>query len=581
MIISFDRETDMAEVFEHLSRKIDFSKYLHSPARLLDIINSFESKDITMIVENDYVDKQYRDSYYYHFSQKFDDFERNCVRLSFFIGFENSGGCSGWEIFKNLSTEDLEKLFIGTVVLRPLIVGNIGRTLLDPHKLNINGYVRTCKFDTTIYGKRLKVNAFPFCSQDSEVSVCAETALFNLLQYFGESYSQHRVYMPSEISQLVENETAVERVLPSDGLNDDAIARVLLKAHLSPRSYDYKKSDFDDILYAYAESAIPFILNIPCHSVIVVGHGKINDRKTRMKRSSNREKIDDVNYYYLNTSKLIDEYIIMDDNKTPYSLLSIDQLTAECYLKFCGDGNGQNGAENELKLLKNQKKIKKIKSEHNSMIVPLYHRIFIDAACAKKIFCNLFLKDARFIKHLRMTYSDDQKTWGGNRKNPFVWRMYLTTARSFKAFKMKNASNEGQREHYISMSLPHFIWVMEIGTVDTYRVGKARVEIVLDATSSEKSKTRGILSVGYKNHYVYVPEVFSDYSVYQQLLEEVKEKNKSENFGNLKWHFFQNAYISKIMDLLYSSNEAENETPLFDDSFVMFSESNLKEIKKR
>ena len=35
---------------------------------------------------------------------------------------------------------------------------------------------------------------------------------------------------------------------------------------------------------------------------------------------------------------------------------------------------------------------------------------------------------------------------------------------------------------------------------------KARVEIVLDSTASPYSETRGIISVGYKNHFIFVPE---------------------------------------------------------------------------
>ena len=40
--------------------------------------------ELTVVIETDYVDKVYRDSYYTLYSTKLRDYYRNCVRLSFF-----------------------------------------------------------------------------------------------------------------------------------------------------------------------------------------------------------------------------------------------------------------------------------------------------------------------------------------------------------------------------------------------------------------------------------------------------------------------------------------------------------------
>lgn len=40
--------------------------------------------ELKMVVESDYVDKVYRDSYYSYFSTKLKDYGRNCLRISFF-----------------------------------------------------------------------------------------------------------------------------------------------------------------------------------------------------------------------------------------------------------------------------------------------------------------------------------------------------------------------------------------------------------------------------------------------------------------------------------------------------------------
>ena len=139
-----------------------------------------------------------------------------------------------------------------------------------------------------------------------------------------------------------------------------------------------------------------------------------------------------------------------------------------------------------------------------SLIVPLYKRIFIDAARAMNIFKSVFLGNPEFIDMVREEYSD--QTWGSTRNNPFVWRIFLTTSKSYKSYKSKTVKNPFLRTHYMEWSMPHFVWVLEIGTLDTYINDCARIEILLDATSSPQSQNYGILSIGYKNHYVYIKD---------------------------------------------------------------------------
>ena len=63
--------------------------YFQEPDRIREIIKLFKlehSNNITLIIESNHVDRQYRDSYYSYFSQKYSSFERNCLRLAFFEG---------------------------------------------------------------------------------------------------------------------------------------------------------------------------------------------------------------------------------------------------------------------------------------------------------------------------------------------------------------------------------------------------------------------------------------------------------------------------------------------------------------
>ena len=149
-----------------------------------------------------------------------------------------------------------------------------------------------------------------------------------------------------------------------------------------------------------------------------------------------------------------------------------------------------------------------------------------------------------------MNRAYDDKEWGSEGKNPFVWRMYLTASKSYKAFKVKNISNKMLKYFYMEYPFPRFIWILEIGTISEYRNSKARVEVLLDATSSPYSETRGILSVGYKDHFIFVPEI-------------VKEL--------LKNGIQKDIFLTKIFNMLYTL-----ENNLFDETFETYTDSNLE-----
>lgn len=136
---------------------------------------------LTVAIERRYVDRTYRDSYYMHFSCKHGKYSRFCKRLFLFSGnvFDNETT----EIFSELPIKKLQRRFIGTVVIRPLKEGKIGRTLMNPYFVmeERDVFLRYAKYSVTIYGMRLQINAFPFSMQDGETTTCAEITILNLI----------------------------------------------------------------------------------------------------------------------------------------------------------------------------------------------------------------------------------------------------------------------------------------------------------------------------------------------------------------------------------------------------------------
>ncbi len=485
-IFDIGNAEDCSTVLEELQKELP--DYFQESQRLRDIFSKIDAKNVTMVtmvVEQDYIDKQYRDSYYMYFSQKYNTYERNCVRLSLFEGILSL------DDFLDPS-RDLDDSVIGTIVLRPLRVGNIGTVLLSPSKLSVKGYFRKCTFKIMVYGRKIHFDAFPFSSQDVETMSCAENALFNLIKYYGRKYPEYREIMPSEILQSVA-EGSCERVLPSNGLYTPTIAKVLSDSLLYPRiySYGYDPIRFKELLYIYIESGIPLLIGLPGHIVSCIGHGSISQsqrcNKDWLKTLAKYKDILGAKYFYLGTSDIYQTYIVMDDNKPPYHLTTVDDLV-KCY----ADSRDPS------------KTIEQIKEESVDLIVPIYKRIFIDAAHAMQIFKDAFLYNPLFIEMVRDEYTD--QAWGADKDNPFVWRVFLTTSKNYKAHKMKTHSNLNLKQHYMLWSMPHFIWVLEIGTMDTYIQNRARIEVIVDASSSHRNQTLGILSVRFRQHYVYIKD---------------------------------------------------------------------------
>ena len=564
--------------------------YFQETSRIKEIINLFKlekSGYLTVIIENNHVDRQYRDSYYSYFSQKYSSFERNCLRLVFFEGQIK---------YSDFRQKDLSQLqrdsFLGTMVLRPLNVGNVGNTLLNPHKLRIEGYVQTCRFKVMVCGRKFSIRAFPYSSQDNETMTCAETALFNLIQYYSQKYAEYRLLMPNEILKIIEK-TSSERVLPSKGVDDVCMAKVLQSAYLHPilyRSENEEDADFDELFYAYVESGIPFILGVPEHSVICIGHGKVDFKVEQhsLREIIKEENIEGTNIYYLNTASLVDEYIFMDDNRAPYYISTIDKLTKYYY------NNSNNIIENEDLIDDNifsvdgndnyynhveysPDTIQNIKKQCDCLIVPLYKRIFLDASRAKSILDWNFLKNSDFIQHIQDSYDD--KTWGNHVDNPLVWRMYLASSNSYKDFKCRYAISDKMYEYYANESFPRFIWVLEIGTLETFSDKKARVEILLDATSSKNSDTWAILSISYKEHMVFVPSVIDRLRTSDSVIDRVLNENKNPD-GNVTLDKMETIgekikekVLTEIFKTLYYSR-----SDFVNDVFDIYSDSNLKEI---
>lgn len=133
------------------------------------------------IVETNYICKDHRNLYSYFYSKKFDLPAVYTYRIHFFK--EKIKRQNFFDDFKKC-----QDAYLGYSVVRNISQRSLGRTVIDPAKIDRflkNGYfsLRT-KFRVHLFGKELEVKGYPYTSQDTDVTVCAHSALWGGMSIF-------------------------------------------------------------------------------------------------------------------------------------------------------------------------------------------------------------------------------------------------------------------------------------------------------------------------------------------------------------------------------------------------------------
>lgn len=457
---------------------------------------------ISIVVEDGYVDRYYRDSYYLSLSSKHFDTKRNCVRLFLFEGDIND-----IDYRRNYSSSNnnrLAKRCIGFISLSPFRGCNISRALLSPKYLmpedKLKGAViRIGEYPCTMYGRRLRVKAFPYMKQDAETISCAEVTALLITDYYSLMYQEYHMALPSEIIRISGNYIS-QRVTPSNGMRYDQLSHVLKDLRFSPYIFEYNQDTINDyhfILHSYLDSSIPVAIHLSGiddyrssdHSVLCIGFTdddiSIKECKITIQLANN---VNGHDTYIIETSNLHSEYIVMDDNDIPYRILKLE-IVNSIY---------DNGRYANSRFSRNAYPIMKW-SESNKqaiirdMIMPLNRRMNMLAPDAKAIFMQIISGSLGIVSCL------DRPAWNGvvstcldniipgsTDSNPIIARIFMATSNSFKQKRTNDINSDchEMRRLYAELKLPRFIWVCELFSRKSYEEGLAIGEIVLDATSS-------------------------------------------------------------------------------------------------
>ncbi|MCC6760093.1 MAG: hypothetical protein IT252_02705 [Chitinophagaceae bacterium] len=395
-------------------------------------------QDLKVVLEFPYLDKVYRDSYYTYFSTKHKDYPKDCIRLIFF-----EPAVTESDYGNQIAEGKLQDAFLGYCVVRPLKEKAIGRNLLSRRALRVQGF-ECCQHTETalVGGLKLTITGFSHSSQDGETISCAETTIWAMMEYFSHKYPEYRPTLPSHIlAQL--NPFHHSRMLPSNGLTIEQISFALKQFGFGTLTYSEEADgdQFKNLLHVYVESGIPLVSVIEDpklhsgHAQIIIGRSEPNWEKLARVVKRAKKMVD--------FAEGIECLVFQDDNLPPYQLMQWDKPTA-AYAKTDGFGG--------FKL--------------SGFVVPLYRKVYLEAAKAQKFFQEAFHE----IGDKKMA-------------NELIFRMYLASSRSFKAHVAAQSQMPVElRDTILAVSMPKFVWCAEFFDKDGVLNQEPCTLMLLDAT---------------------------------------------------------------------------------------------------
>jgi hypothetical protein len=331
-------------------------------------------------------------------------------------------------------------------VIRPTQVNSIGRTIFAPSKIaKLRGAICKTRYTAHLFGTELEIEGFPYISQDTDVTICAHAATWMTLRYFSERYSTYREIFPYEISQL-SGDVSHGRLVPSKGLTAFEITEIFARCGFYPevylrKNYEQKKSRdaFYRLLYYYIESGIPVVacLHEKQHAVTIIGH--VSD--FTLPATDNSEGF-------------LTGFVVNDDNCLPYQLMMRKGAPANGY---CSKFHVE---------------------DIDGFIVPLYEKMYLSAEHIEELADGIL----------------DHPTFGINKrsepvsKDQLIKRIFLTSSKSYKAFRRSTPLPEQLHQAYAELAMPKFIWVCELSTTDYYASRQVVGEILFDATANHKDR---------------------------------------------------------------------------------------------
>lgn len=414
--IPLSSSADLAQIEKHISAE-------YGPARVAKKLADGISNAVkAVLIERNYIDKDYRSTYYNFYVKKGQRYRADCVRLHFFDGAVTFDE----RTLRLASSVDqrLEDHYYGYMVLRPTGIVTIGRTILSPDvRRGASRLIITANHKIHLLGYEFQVHGFPSMDQHYDIAVCAHVACWSVLRHYSERYSIYREFLTHDITTMA-HEFDPGGLIPSKGLFVSHVERVFQEAGTFPLLTS--KNGIGDLsfyrqLTAYVESGFPLFaaMNSVGHAVAVVGYEWRTPVNTAV--SGMRYAWDEVR-----------SLAVVDDNHLPYLPIPV-----------AGDeGDAPYSAE-----------------DLDAFIVALPEKVFYPAEAIERLAPKLFTLGA--LVELPA-------------ENETIIRYFITTGSEFRQFVRRKESEFNPNLLAAIMALPfaQFLWIVEFATERQWSVGQ-------------------------------------------------------------------------------------------------------------
>ena len=447
-------EIDSQDDYDRLADILDIE---FEPETIADQLkNSISSEVSGVLVEHDYIDKDYRSTFYNFYAKMGRPYRQDCVRLHFFdkdvILSESPLDLQGPDAW-------LEGHYFGYMVLRPTILATLGRSLLSPRiRIGACGTAIQSQHKVHLLGHTLSVWGFPSMAQPADIAVCAHVSCWAILRHYSEQYAQHRELLVHDITMLAQPFDP-GGLTPSLGLNLYEAERIFQAAGCYPlmivREWDDSAQEYvdDDRFFAqmlsYLDSGFPLFVSLQSEAMDNEGHAIVlAGYDWRDESGDSRE---DSSHVW----SLVNSFLAVDDNMLPYSSVGI------------GDDTGSKADTGNYYKAK----------DFDAFIVPLPDKIFYPAQAVESFSLNTMYPIFKAVLNLP-------------EKDTLLRRYFITTVSALRRFARENVSQFGDELTDLLMHLKtaQFVWVIEYASKEQWHDRHITARVVLDASASRKDE---------------------------------------------------------------------------------------------
>jgi hypothetical protein len=433
--------------WDQLTEEYGGHDYAAAPLRrIIEIVRSLGCRAV--VVENRYVDADYRSEYAAFWVSRFEDKPAFARRLHFF-----ATELTDQQLYA--LPDDVE--YLGYTVIRPVPLGAVGRTVIAPPPEIRTATLTLVRDEATLFGNRLAVHGAPFSQQDTEYLRCAHAAAW-MCHYSAAARGHVGRQVTSAFVEATPAILSYERALPSKGMTLNQLQAVFgalgqpalfyglgrmpqvtgvddplpeLDANGEELPPGYWDTRMFSVIARYLNSGYPVLIGTTDHAFVIVG----------WYRDSNDGEI---------------RFVANDDQRGPYGVITSPFTDT--------------------------------RAPWRSIMVPLPPKVLMSAESAETEAHKSFS-----VWAVAPNAPEAWRTLGeGVRTNAVSLRVALRETNDYKLeLPDRGLADEAVRDLRLAR-LPRYIWVVEAHDRDARTAGDPCVmaEVVFDATSNDRAPYR-------------------------------------------------------------------------------------------